>query len=125
MARHALIKLSHEVLPLTAFQIHSMLAVAPVDQLGSIKYTQLVPLVTRTLQQVTDAAHMKERFRAIERLAHTGLLRSMASKDGAAFEALLRDAFAAADADESGTLTGVPDALSMDACAVKGPSADP
>ena len=52
MAKHALVKLSHELLPLTAFQIHSMLSVAPVDQLGSIKYTQLVPVVTRTLQQV-------------------------------------------------------------------------
>ena len=34
------------------------------------------------------------------------VLRSMASKDGAAFEEILRTAFAAADADNSGTLTG-------------------
>ena len=51
---------------------------------------------------------MKQRFRAIERLSHTGLLRSMVSKDGTLLQGMLHDAFKAADADGSGALSGAP-----------------
>jgi hypothetical protein len=116
MVRHALNKISNDVVPLTVYQLHSIMSVAPVDTLGTIKYAQMVPVVAHTLRRLTDATQMKQRFHAIEKLATTGMLKSMSTKEGSALEAMLLESFSAADADNSGTLTGAMCACGHSCC---------
>jgi hypothetical protein len=107
MMQHALRKVSDELVPLTAYQIHSIMAVASSDQFGTIKYSHMVPVVAQALQKLTDLQHMKRRFQAIVKLSNTTLLKDMMASKGAKLEQMLLDAFSAADEDGSGTLTGV------------------
>jgi Ca2+-binding EF-hand superfamily protein len=107
MMQHALRKVSDEMVPLTAYQIHSIMAVASNDQYGTIKYAQMVPVVAETLHKLTDVQHMKSRFQAIVNLSNTNLLKDLMANESAKLEQMLLDAFGAADEDGSGNLTGV------------------
>jgi Ca2+-binding EF-hand superfamily protein len=104
--KHALQKFSEEVVPLTLFQIHTIVSVAPVDNLGSVKYAQMVPVVEKTVKAITDMQHMKTRFYVIEELAQSEMLNELSQHDPEDLRKLLKDAFERADTDNSGTLTG-------------------
>ena len=106
MAMHALRKVSDECVPLTAYQIHAIMTVAPVDTFGTIRYAEMVPVVARILQKLTDVQHMRQRFEAIQELAGQGAMRSVLEKKGGDVHERLAEAFSDADAAGSGCLTG-------------------
>lgn len=103
----ALQKFSDDVVPLTVYQIHTIVSVAPVNEKGIIKYALMVPIVERTVRAITDLQHMKTRFYVIEQLAQSDLLTDLSKADPEKFRVMLREAFERADINKSGTLTGV------------------
>lgn len=104
--RHALNKFSEEIVPLTMYQIHTIMSVAPLDKLGSVKYTHMVPIVANTVKAITDLQSMKQRFYVIQQLSESQLLKQLADTDPSTFRQQLREAFEHADQDGTGTLTG-------------------
>lgn len=105
--RQALNKFSEQIVPLTVYQIHTMMSVAPLDNLGSVKYIQMVPIVADTVKAITSLQNMKQRFYVIQQLADSNLLKQMSETDPGTFRDQLRAAFERADTDGTGTLTGV------------------
>ena len=106
MARHALVKLSDDTFPLATYQVHALLATAPVDDLGTITYAPFALVVARALRTLVDTAAMRARLEAIGKLSKSGTMQKVASCAGAALEGALTQAFAEADTEESGMLTG-------------------
>eukprot|EP00892_Ulva_mutabilis_P003953 jgi/Ulvmu1/192/UM001_0196.1 len=104
--RQALNKFSEQIVPLTVYQIHTIVSVAPLDKLGTVKYTQMVPIVAQTVKAIIDLQHMKQRFYVIQQLSESNLLKELAEADPSIFRQQLRQAFENADKDGSGTLTG-------------------
>jgi hypothetical protein len=102
----ALQKFSEDVVPLTVYQIHTIVSVAPVNDKGIVKYTLMVPIVESTVKAITDLQHMKTRFFVIEQLAHSELLTDLSTREPERFRALLKEAFQRADTHNSGGLTG-------------------
>lgn len=94
------------MVPLTVYQIHTIVSVAPVTDKGIIKYTLMVPIVERTVRAITDLQHMKTRFYVIEQLAQSDLLTDLSKEQPEEFRELLKEAFQRADTDNSGVLTG-------------------
>lgn len=105
--RQALNKFSEEIVPLTVYQIHTIMSVAPLDNLGIVKYTQMVPIVADTVKAITNLQNMKQRFYVIQQLAESNLAKQLSEVDPSTFRDQLRSAFERADKDGSGTLTGV------------------
>lgn len=102
----ALQKFSDDVVPLTVYQIHTIVSVAPVNDKGIVKYTLMVPIVERTVRAITDLQHMKTRFYVIEQLAQSDLLTDLCKEEPEKFRSLLKEAFQRADIDHSGNLSG-------------------
>lgn len=105
--RQALNKFSEEIVPLTVYQIHTIVSVAPLDKLGSVKYTQMVPIVANTVKAITDLQHMKQRFYVIQQLSESKLLKELADTDPSIFRQQLKQAFETADKEGAGILTGI------------------
>lgn len=104
--KHALQRFSDDVVPLTVYQIHTLVSVAPVNDNGIVKYTLMVPIVERTVRAIIDLQHMKTRFYVIEQLAQSDLLTDLSQAEPEKFRELLKEAFQRADSNNSGTLTG-------------------
>lgn len=104
--RQALNKFSEEIVPLTVYQIHTIMSVAPVDNLGSVRYTQMVPIVADIVKAITSLQNMKQRFYVIQQLAESNLLKQLSENDPLTFRGQLAKAFENADKDGTGTLTG-------------------
>lgn len=112
--RQALNKFSEEIVPLTVYQIHTIMSVAPLDHLGSVKYTQMVPIVADTVKAITSLQNMKQRFYVIQQLADSNLLKQLSETEPGTFGDQLKAAFENADTDRTGTLTGVLEVWSHD-----------
>lgn len=104
--KHALQKFSEDVVPLTVYQIHTIVSVAPVDKLGSVQYVRMVPVVEKTIKAITDLQHMKTRFYVIEELAQSELLNELSHQDPATLREMLKETFERADTHNTGYLTG-------------------
>lgn len=99
--------MSEDVFAMSQYQIHALLAVAPIETSGRIHATRFAPTVVATIRSWVDVDTMQKRFRAVQQLGKTEAMQAAVGDFSAAeFEAMLHDAFVAADIDNSGTLTG-------------------
>jgi hypothetical protein len=77
-----------------------------VDEFGSVKYSELVPIVANTAKAIVDVQRFKARFYAIQRLAETPMLSAMYSVHPEQFQKMLHEAFERVDVQQAGELTG-------------------
>ena len=75
MARHALAKVSDEIVPLSTYQMHSLLAAAPVDTMGKLTYAALVPVVASALHDLVDTQAARARLQALDIVASSGAMK--------------------------------------------------
>ena len=106
--KHALQRFSDDVVPLTVYQIHTIVSVAPLNEKGTVDYALMVPIVESTVRAIINLQHMKTRLFVIEQLAQSDLLTDLSKEAPEKFRELLKEAFQRADTNNSGTLTGAP-----------------
>lgn len=105
VVKRVLREMSHEHLGLNNFQILSLMSQAPHGHDGLVQYAKFVPICAAMIRGMLDTTVMKNRLKAINKVASAGGIRALSQLDVDALRSVLEQAFMQADPDGRGYLT--------------------